>query len=68
MFGLEPIVAAHGRDYESLEAFKKDLLGGLCFKASNGKYCSIRDLKRMRLTTIQVRFNRGQDTGLIELD
>ncbi len=71
MFGIEPLTPAYGRDYGSVTQVKYALYAGLDFKAANGQYCSIRDLKGMGAKTIQVRYNKGvmgyEDTCLIDL-
>ena len=66
-FGLEPIMPAFGRDYKTLQEFERDLRKGLDFKCPSGQYCSIRDLEKLKLKEIAVRYNKRQSYGVIKL-
>ncbi len=59
MFGIEPLVPAYGRDYKTVEEFKVALLAGTDFQTAFGQYCSIRDLYKMGIQTIRVRWGRN---------
>ena len=72
MFGIEPLTPAYGRDFKDVAQFKRVLLSGADVTTANGEYCSIRDLRRMGITSIQVRFGKGpmgyEKTGIINLE
>ncbi len=72
MFGIEPLTPAYGKDYESIAQARYDLFEGKDFKTANGQYCSIRDLRRLGMKTVQVRFHRGlmgyERTGVVNLE
>jgi len=61
MFGVMPLVPAYGRDYESLEALRKDWDAGKDFRTSGGPYCSTRDFAAG--TLIEVRYSKLRKTG-----
>lgn len=60
LFGLEPLRAAYGRKYPSLEAAQRDFDENKDFQAVNGQYTSKRELLRFRLTQIRVRYGSGK--------
>lgn len=68
MFGLSPLTPAYGRDYQTKdEVVKALLLDGKDFIAANGQYCSIRDLERLGIEEISVRYAKLRKVAVITL-
>ena len=53
------LVPAYGRDYASREALFRDLLAGRDFRCEpSGSYADIRDLRRLGITKVWIRYNK----------
>ena len=53
MFGLEPLVGAYGRTYNSLKAMQEDFDKGLDFRCASGRYANKEDLKDFAEVTVR---------------
>lgn len=59
MFGLEPLTPAYGRDYKTHdEVVKAFMIDEKDFVAANGQYCSIRDVAKLGLNEVTIRYDR----------
>jgi len=67
LFGIEPLMPAYGRDYETPEEAQADFSKNLDFRTPSGPYTNKSDLAKMypHLERIRVRFNRLEDTGYV---
>ncbi len=58
MFGVFPLVPAHGRDYKTANDVKADWLAGKDFKMASGQYCSVRDFPGRSVTIRYAQMRR----------
>jgi len=65
LFGIEPLMPAYGRDYETLEDAQADFSKNLDFRTPSGPYTNKSDLAKIypHLERIRVRFSKLEDTG-----
>jgi len=67
LFGIEPLMPAYGRDYETPEEAQADFSKNLDFRTPSGPYTNKSDLAKMYpdLEKIRVRFNGLEDTDYV---
>ena len=67
LFGIEPLMPAYGRDYETPEEAQADFSKNLDFRTPSGPYTNKSDLAKMypNLEKIRVRVNRLADTDYV---
>ena len=67
LFGIEPLMPAYGRDYETPEEAQADFSKNLDFRTPSGPYTNRADLAGMypNLEKIRVRFNKLADTDYV---
>ena len=69
MFGVEPLLPAYGRVYNSLKAVQDDLDGGKDFRTPAGSYISLKELASMGVTQIMCRYGKNglTKTGMLKI-
>ena len=67
LFGIEPLMPAYGREYETPAEAQADFSKNLDFRTPSGPYTNKSDLAKMYpdLEKIRVRFNRLEDTDYV---
>ncbi len=65
------LTPAYGRDYKGLKDLKQDLLDGKDFYLQSydrSGYTSLKELKSLGITSVQVRYAKLRKTSMINLE